>query len=394
MNNQIEKIFKSRRVFIVSFIAIMAIGIFLRTFHFHDYLHFGKDQARDAAITQSVARGESAWPLLGAAMGNTPFKIGPIYYYFQIISAKIFGQSPEVLAFPDLLFSILSIPLLYLLLKIYFSRNLSLILAGLYSVSYFSIIYSRFAWNPNPIPFFAILFIMSLYEFLIAAEKTNWKWIVAAGIAIGTGVQLHAILMILFPLMSFLVLLFIFVKNRNTWKKIAVIFLIAVALNSPQIVSEFKSNFKNTKIFISSLNDKSSPDKGEFKKNVELNIACHAQANMHIISSLGDKYDCNFLFVLSEWENNAYYNLYLLLIISSFLFSLFGYVALVYKTKNSDDIHDKVLRKLKMQNTRGQNNRKGWSLPNDMAFVALSQNGIQFSRFFGAPFARLFDLPL
>ena len=68
---------------------ITCIGTFLRTYHFHDWLYFYPDQARDVVLAQDVLNGQSAWPLLGPIAASTPFKLGPIYYYFQILSGKL-----------------------------------------------------------------------------------------------------------------------------------------------------------------------------------------------------------------------------------------------------------------------------------------------------------------
>ena len=318
-------------------ITILLVGFFLRSYNLHSWLHFGKDQARDAMIDQSVAIGTSDWPLLGATMGNTPFKIGPAYYYFQIIAAKIFGQDPAVLAFPDILFSMLSIPLLFILLKRYFSRNISLALSGLWAISYFSIEYSRFAWNTNPIPFFVILFLLSLYEFFVGGEKTNWKWIVSLGIAVGIGVQLHAILMILLPVMLLVILLFLLFKDKQNWKKASAVFLIALFLNLPQIVSEFEHNFENTKIFLGSSGDSPIFGGKKFFNDVELNLACHSQANMHIVSSLGDKYVCNYMSILTHKKSNLANMPDFMLVGLSILFSIFGYLSLILRFKKEKD---------------------------------------------------------
>ena len=173
----------------------------MRSYHFHDWLDFESDQARDLSITEKVVDKGGSWPLLGPDMshsqdGSVRFHVGPIYYYFQIISGHIFGVHPETAAYPDLLFAILSIPLFYFFLKRYFSGNLSLALTGLYAVSFYIIQYSRFAYNTNPIPFFVILFLLSLLEFLEKREKVSWIWAVLAGIALGVGVQLHVTLLL------------------------------------------------------------------------------------------------------------------------------------------------------------------------------------------------------
>ena len=119
--------------------AIILIGLFLRTYHFRDWLYFGADQAHDALVSGNAATGKTAWPLQGADMGNTNFLLGPMYYYFQMISGWSFGVAPQTMAYPDLLFNILSIPLLYYFLRRLFRMDISLSLMGLYAVSCFMI---------------------------------------------------------------------------------------------------------------------------------------------------------------------------------------------------------------------------------------------------------------
>ena len=143
--NKIKEKIKKIPTFVWILAVIILVGIFLRAYNFHDWLEFRNDQSRDAFLVRDVIDGNLAWPLLGPKMSFTgtlynsdeanAFHLGPMYYYFQIISAKIFGDYPDKLAYPDLLFSILSIPLLYFFLNIYFSRKLSLSLTGLYAIS-------------------------------------------------------------------------------------------------------------------------------------------------------------------------------------------------------------------------------------------------------------------
>jgi len=334
------------------FLAILCLGIFLRTYHFQDWLYFGEDQAHDATITGAAAEGRMPWPLLGADMGNTNFHLGPMYYYFQIISAKIFGNKPYVLAYPDLLFSILSIPLFYFFLKRYFDKNISLAVVGLYSISFYMVRYSRFAWNPNPIPFFVILFIMSLHEFLLKKEKTGWIWILLIGFSMGVGIQLHAMLLIIMPSVSFFVFIFLMKKNWRVWDKFAMIFLIVIVLNIGQIISEINTNYANSKIFISSFLDKSQSGENRFLSNLESNIDCHIQASVHVSSSMGDVDNCAFSYVKLTGENKQsnYDKMMKSGGIGSFIFLLFGlifsiisYGLLIYNLKNEKDQQKRYL---------------------------------------------------
>ena len=181
-------------VFAAALALVFVVGIFLRTYNLEDWLFFQGDQARDAfLVSKAVENGPGYLPLLGPKAGGTFLRLGPIFYYFEYLSASIFGTStPAVFAYPDLFFSILTLGLMYLFLKELFSKNWALALTLGYSVCYFAIQYSRFAWNPNSLPFFNLLFFYALFKFF-NAEQRKWKivWSVAIGIAYSVASQLH-----------------------------------------------------------------------------------------------------------------------------------------------------------------------------------------------------------
>jgi len=323
-------------------VLIVMIGIFLRTYHFHSWLEFRADQVRDANLAEQVVRGESSWPLFGPHMNRsgeskgTFYHLGPIYYYFQIISAKIFGDYPQVLAYPDVFFAILSMPLLYLFLRIYFSKNLSLSLTALYSVSSYFIHYSRFAWNSNLIPFFVLLFLFSLYKMLNNNEKMSWPWIVALGTAWGVGFQLHAITMILFSAIVLFVFLLSIKRSSKSWKKWAVVLLIFVVLNAGQIISEMKTGFANTKILLN-FSPKSNNVPPVSKPTLLKNATdCQIEANFFFLSSYGGN-NCSYGIsnILSDFKVDLFSKklpdkIYWIALLVSFLFSAAGYFLLVY----------------------------------------------------------------
>lgn len=305
MKEKLKNIYQYR---IVTMILIMVIGIFLRTYKHHDWLLFEFDQVRDATLVEDIVENDKPWPDFGPTMRassdskDTLFKIGPIYYYFQIISAEIFGAEAQSMAYPDLLFSILSIPLFYYFLKRYFSYEISIILTFLYSVSFFSIKYSRFAWNPNPIPFFSILFILAMVEFLEKKERVSWWWVLALGISLGVGVQLHASMLLLFGALALLSFGYMLKLHLSVWKKIIVVIAIAALLNTPQILSEFRTGFQNSRFFFNS----SVKDGGSKEENLTSvlaeSLSCVVEANMHMISSYGGE-NCNYSYV-KVFENN------------------------------------------------------------------------------------------
>ena len=371
---------------------LMILGIFLRTYDFHSWLLFGDDQIRDAYITNDVVTGKSPLPLTGPFMSFSgdgshseadSFHLGPIYYYFQMFSAKIFGNYPDRLAYPDVFFSILSIPLFYAFLRIFFSENLALGLVGLYSISAYFISYSRFAWNTNLIPFFVLLFLFSIYKFLEKKEKTSWIWVLSLGFALGVGFQLHAIVMILFSSVTFLVFLFSLRQNPLVWKKWAVVFLIFMALNTSQMISEARTNFSNTKNLLSfafpgSASAASTRPNTINMPKLERDLDCHVEANALFLSSNGDG-QCTHVFMTAPadglanryFSNSAGKTLFATLL-ASLLFSIFGYFFLIYHSWKEPDAAKKYfLRFIVIYFAIGF-----------LIMLPLSQNGINDLRYF------------
>ncbi len=337
---------KEHKKLALLFCFILVVGIFLRTYHFSRWLYFYPDQARDVVLTEDVLAGRSAWPLLGPIAASTPFKLGPIYYYFQIISAKIFGAAPQTVAYPDVLFGILTLPLLYFFLKRYFDAKISLAMMGLYAISFYAIRYSRFAWNSNPIPFFVLLFLLALTEFLASKEKTHWGWIVSIGIALGVGVQLHSVLLVLLPVLTILAFGWLMKKNWRVFSKWVAIFLIALTLNASQLVSESRTHFQNSRYFFQVFGDRSPQEGGDLAKSFVLNVICQAQANAVFLSSLNETDSCA---VFSELNRSTYsegtgtdYVISLVSVFFGLIFTIIGFALLIYYFKKEKNERKKI----------------------------------------------------
>ncbi len=345
------------RMFGIVFALVLFTGIFLRTYHFHEWLQFRDDQNRDAVRVDRVISGQTSWPLLGPFLSHTAasedesFHVGPIYYYFQIVSAKIFGSYPDRLAYPDVFFSILSLPLFFLFLRMYFDRNLSLGLTALYAVSAYLISYSRFAWSSNPIPFFVLLFLYALLRFPESRDgKAPWSWAIALGAAWGVGFQLHAITMILFSGIVSVVFLRSMRSDRTTWRRWTVVFLVFLLFNAGQIVNEAKTNFGNTKAFFGFFtqdNANRNNASGNILTKLKNDVSCHIEANFLYMSSYRSSFglsNCSrdYSKILSGDVSGIHTKrlkdkIDILLLLFGFLFSVGGYVFLWY-----DDRRERV----------------------------------------------------
>lgn len=334
-------------------LAIILVGIFFRAYNFHDWLRFSMDQSRDAMIINDIVEGKSEFPLLGPLAGGTNFHLGPAYYYFSYLTAKIFGNYPDKIAYPSLLFSILAIPLLYLYLKEYFSGKISLILTAIMSVSYFAAINSRFSSNPNLTPFFVLLFIFSFLKLVGNKNKNSFWWAVLAGLSLGIGIQLHTTLLVIMPVCALIFFIYLFKINRpNYLKYAAIVFLVFLTVNATQIISEINTGGNNTRQFFDGFLEKSGK-KNNPTKNVAAVLLCQFKANANIISSLPETDNCSKGIdfniktgskeLFGDIENRLLRKIaYVLNISFVFIFSLTGYFFAGYYLKRETEIKKRV----------------------------------------------------
>jgi 4-amino-4-deoxy-L-arabinose transferase-like glycosyltransferase len=247
--NDISGILKNKYFWIM--LAITLVGFFLRVYKHKELLFFEVDQARDWRIVE-IARqyGIGELPLLGPGMNASSFRIGPIYHYIQYLSALIFGNTPWALAYPDLFFSILTIPLFYFFLREYFSRIVSAGATLLFSSSLFAIEHGRFAMNSNSLPFFILIIFYALLKLSRENQpKRKWLWVISIAISFGIVVQLHALSLVALPI---IIPLYLFItKTKISWKQWAAGILIVVFLISPMVFNESMTGFGSVKSLFS-----------------------------------------------------------------------------------------------------------------------------------------------
>lgn len=288
LKGMLEKI-KQNKLLIAGFLIVLIVAVFLRLFHYGDFLRFGKDQARDAFIVQEITNGNQPLPLLGPKAGGTDFKMGPLFYYAQYASAKLFGFSPVTIAIPDLFISLCTPLLLFFFLRKYFNQAISFGLSSLYSVSFFAVQNGRFAWNPNSLLFFTLLFFLSLLSLTSERNSARKKifWSILAGLALGAGAQMHTIFLVVMPIALLIFFCLNFKKTEFKWKQFLIIILVALFLNLPQITSEIQTGGANVKSFFVGIPQKSSQEKSFFD-SVILTTMWHLQANNMFVIPFGD----------------------------------------------------------------------------------------------------------
>lgn len=276
MEKQKTEIFgkiKENKLEIVIFLMILATGFFFRTYHFSDWLHFEIDQTFDiTAVAPAVENSIGNLPLLGPVAAGGPLRLGPAFYYLEYISAKIFGNTPSGHAVSVLFFSIASLVIFYFFCKIYFNRTTSLGLLALFVSSLYLVLYSRFSWNPNILPFFVLFSFYALLKSFSAKEskKEVWFFIMSGFVAIATQLHFNALLIVP-PIIIFFLIINKPQLKLKTWLHSFLIFLV---IYSPFIINDIKTGGENfgylTKKFLdnSKNSDKSDVDSSN-KKIIE-----------------------------------------------------------------------------------------------------------------------------
>ena len=161
-------------------LAIVIVGIFLRTWHHHDWLRFNADQGRDAQIVSDVIDGKAALPLLGPKAGGTEFRLGPRFLLVRNCRGQDFRQRSRQDGLSGSSDGSLVYSAPFLFSSQIFRKKISLSLTAIFAVSAYAVRYARFGWNPNSLPFWAILFLLPFRNFFRKENRKFW-WSLAAG---------------------------------------------------------------------------------------------------------------------------------------------------------------------------------------------------------------------
>ena len=267
---------KNKVLIIIVFLILE--GLFLRTFHLVDWLHFQLDQSRDSfLIKEVVQKGIGDLPLLGPRAGGSLLRLGPFYYYLMYLMVLVTRSfHPVVYALPETLASIAFVPLFYLLARRLFNENWSLILTALAVNSTFLITYDRFSWNPNLLPLFSVMIIYIFLRYIESKRKetpkASLKWIALFGLVAGLMVQLHFVAFVALPIVFAGCILVYWLRakiydpdlarkyTRNWLKEIPLFLLVFALIQTPVFANEYLSKGTNTKQFFGAVAQKQGKD--------------------------------------------------------------------------------------------------------------------------------------
>jgi len=203
------KLFTTRNLFILIFI----LAVLLRLYRLPEYVQFLGDEGRDAlAVKRMIV--DHQWTLLGPTASVGGFYIGPIYYYFIMPFLWLFKLNPVGPAYFSVIVGLAMIVSTYYFCKKFFGEKEALVTTFLMSISPEMVYISRFSWNPNPMPFFALITILLVYFASVTKKRI---FVFLAGLSVGIMQQLHYIDLIFMPILGLAILVTLprkeFIKN-------------------------------------------------------------------------------------------------------------------------------------------------------------------------------------
>lgn len=221
---------------LIFIIWIFLLGLFLRIFRLPDFISYHQDQVRDLFYVQNHFE-QGKMILLGpkASVGN--FFLPPFWYYLMSL-VYIFSSSPLAPVFLVVILNSLTVIIIYFFCQKFFDKKTAIFSSLLYAVSPFSIEYSRFAWNPNPIPFFTALSVYFLFSYFYEKRTASFYLsLIAASLAF----QLHY--------QGFLLVIAVFLVSllKKDYKNFLLGSAIFIILLAPFFISELQNSFQNTK---------------------------------------------------------------------------------------------------------------------------------------------------
>lgn len=216
-------------------------------------MEFLGDQGRDVYIIRDLFRHGNLF-FIGPQTSIGNMYLGPWFYYLIAPALLLANFNPIGPAIFIALINIATIYLIYFVAKKWFSHPVGLISSFLFAISPVVIKYSNFIWNPNIMPFFALLFI---YFFFEAIFQKKYKYFIYSILAFVMVINSHYLGLAILPLPAiyWLINLYKLTKTKSKQLKPFLIntffaFLVFLLSLTPQVLFDLKHNGQNIKALI------------------------------------------------------------------------------------------------------------------------------------------------
>ncbi len=220
---------------------VIAVAILFRFWQIRDYVVFLGDEGRDMIVMRNIFI-EKNLPFLGPTASVGGFYLGPIYYWMAAPFLFLWRFDPAGPSYFVAILGVATVYLLYRFLKEAVGFWPAILTSFLYAVAPLIVRYSRSSWNPNPLPFFALLMIYLIYKGI----KDNKAWyFLGAGASFGIAIQLHYLGLNLAIISALIILAN--EKLKRLAKVLILLIMGSILTFSPFLIFEIRHNFPNFK---------------------------------------------------------------------------------------------------------------------------------------------------
>lgn len=233
------KEFKSK--FILIYLIILAI--FLRFINLENIATFGHDNSRDLILLYKLYSFKE-FIYRGPVFSLFWAHLSPIYYYILFPFAFLFNFHPLSISIFTNLISVLTVVLLFFVIKNISNFSTALIAAFIYAISFNVIKESSFGLNPSLMPPFTVLLIFSLYKII----KKDYLYYTILALALAGLVSFHPSGFFVIPIVLLIILtLKLYPNIKISFYSLLIFFVLAVI---PYAVQEKKFNLYDVKIIL------------------------------------------------------------------------------------------------------------------------------------------------
>jgi 4-amino-4-deoxy-L-arabinose transferase-like glycosyltransferase len=228
---------------------ILLIAAFARLYKIDRYMTFLGDEGRDVIVVRRLLT-EAHPPLIGPGTSIGQMYLGPLYYYMMAPALLLANFSPLGPAIQIALLGVVTVWFVWYVGRLWFGKLAAIIAASLYAIAPVVIIYSRSSWNPNIMPFFALLSMYSVWKFW---RDKEFKWFTVLGISFAFVLHSHYLGLLLAPvILVFWLLTLREIKDKKEEKRnfLRSSFLsagILIVLMSPLFFFDMRHNWINFK---------------------------------------------------------------------------------------------------------------------------------------------------
>ncbi|MFA6005467.1 MAG: hypothetical protein WC775_03185 [Patescibacteria group bacterium] len=227
--------------------ALLLIALLFRIINFDQHVTFLGDQGRDARVIADIVTFRH-FPAIGPTTSIGTVFLGPFYYYLVAPFLLLWNFNPVGLAYGVLFYSIVGYLLAYVFV-VKENRTAALVMLFMVGFSAVNIEFSRFSWNPNPLPIFSFLIV---WLTALWWKKPSKIIVFTIFFLYGFSVQLHYLSLMISPLLATVLLTkLVFVKKR---REIILNYAVATvgfaAALFPLIWFDIRHGFINSKAFM------------------------------------------------------------------------------------------------------------------------------------------------